>query len=114
MEAVKRGDVWWVAFDPSIGGEIQKTRPAVVMSNNSANAVLNRVVVVPLSSQTAKLYPAEAIVVLNGAQRKAMADQIMTASKQRLHSCMGNLSVQDIAAVENAILLHLGIRRSAG
>jgi mRNA interferase MazF len=111
MDPVKRGDVWWVAFDPSVGGEIQKTRPAVVISNNSANAALNRVVVVPLSSQTAKLYPAEAMVVLNGEQRKAMADQIMTASKQRLRSCMGNLSTRDMSAIENAILLHLAIRR---
>jgi mRNA interferase MazF len=111
MQTVRRGDVWWVAFDPSIGGEIQKTRPAVVVSNNAANEVLNRVVVVPLSSQTSKLYPAEAMILLNGEQRKAMADQITTASKQRLRSCMGNLGQQDMAAVENAILQHLGIRR---
>jgi mRNA interferase MazF len=111
MQTVKRGDVWWVAFDPSVGGEIQKTRPAVVVSNNAANAALNRVVVVPLSSQTHKLYPAEALVTLQGEQRKAMADQIMTASKQRLRSCIAGLAANDMAAVENAILLHLGIRR---
>lgn len=110
MPAVRRGDVWWVAFDPSIGGEIQKTRPAIVVSNNAANAALNRVVVVPLSSQTSKLYPAEALVTLKGEQRKAMADQIMTVSKQRLRSCIAALAAQDMAAVESAILVHLGIR----
>jgi mRNA interferase MazF len=103
--------VWWVSFDPSVGGEIRKTRSAVVVSNNAANSVLNRVVVVPLSSQIAKIYPAEALVSLNGEQRKAMADQIMTASKQRLRSRLGALSGTDMHAVENAILLHLGIRR---
>ncbi|MBI2678727.1 MAG: type II toxin-antitoxin system PemK/MazF family toxin [Candidatus Koribacter versatilis] len=108
---MNRGEVWWVSFDPSLGGEIRKTRPAVIVSNNTANAVLNRVVVVPLSSQVAKLYPAEARVWLNGEERKAMADQIMTASKQRLQSRMGALSRSDLAAVEDAILLHMGIRR---
>jgi mRNA interferase MazF len=71
-----------VSFDPSVGGEIRKTRPAIVLSNNAANAALNRVIILPLTTQTAKLYPGEAMVTLNGEQRKAMADQIATASKQ--------------------------------
>jgi mRNA interferase MazF len=103
--------VWWVAFDPSLGGEIQKTRPALIISNNAANTALNRVIVVPLSSQTAKVYPGEALVELEGEQRKAMADQLTTASKKRLRSRLGVLSVSDVAAVESAILLQLGIRR---
>src|SRR6266700_3075485 len=108
---IRRGDVWWVSFDPSVGGEIKKTRPAVIISNNVANAVLNRLVVVPLSSRTRKVYPAEALVTLNGASRKAMADQITTASKQRLRGPLGALSLADMKAVEDALLLHLAIRR---
>jgi len=100
-----------VAFDPSIGGEIQKTRPAIILSNNAANTALNRVIVVPISSQTAKVYPGEALVIVNGQQRKAMADQIMTASKQRLQNKMGNLSAADMTNVEDAVLLQLAIRR---
>ena len=111
MQAIKRGEVWWVAFDPAVGGEIRKTRPAVVMSNNAANAVLNRVVVVPLSSQTDKLYPSEARVQVEGRESKAKADQFTTASKERLRNRMGALSPRDLKAVEDAILLHLGIRR---
>jgi mRNA interferase MazF len=107
----RRGEVWWVAFGPSVGGEIQKTRPAMIVSNNAANTVLNRVIVVPLTSQSAKVYPGEAMVTLNGEPRKAMADQLTTASKKRLRSKLGELSVADVAAVEGAILLHLGIRR---
>jgi mRNA interferase MazF len=107
----RRGEVWWVSFDPSIAGEIRKTRPAIVLSNNAANAVLNRVIVVPLTSQTEKLYPGEALVTLNDQQSKAKADQIATASKQRLRDRMGILSSADLAAVEKAVLLHLGIRR---
>lgn len=107
----RRGEVWWVSFDPSIGGEIQKTRPAIVVSNDAANTALNRVIVIPITSQVAKVYPGEAIVMLNGEQRKAMADQIMTASKQRLSSKLGSLSRADMTAVEDAVLLQLGMRR---
>lgn len=109
---IRRGDVWWVSFDRSVGGEIKKTRPAVIMSSNVANSVLNRVVVVPLTSQTGKIYPSEAMVTLNGESRKAMSDQIMTASKGRLRSPLGALSSGDMRAVEDALLLHLAIRRS--
>jgi mRNA interferase MazF len=108
---VNRGEVWWVSFDPSIGGEVQKTRPAVIVSNDSANAVLNRVVVVPLTSKVAKLYPGEAFITLKGEKRKAMADQIVTASKRRLRSLLGSLLPEDMTAIENAVLLHLAIRR---
>ena len=83
----------------------------MVVSNNAANTVLNRVIVVPLTSQSAKVYPGEAVVTLNGEPRKAMADQLTTASKKRLRSKLGELSVSDVAAVERAILLQLGIRR---
>jgi mRNA interferase MazF len=107
----RRGEVWWVSFDLSVGGEIQKTRPAIVLSNDSANAALNRVIVVPISSQTSRIYPSEALITLNGEPRKAMADQIMTASKQRLKNRLGILSSADVTAVENAVLLQLAIRR---
>ena len=107
----RRGEVWWVSFDPSIGGEIQKTRPAIVISNDAANSALNRVIVIPITSQVAKVYPAEVVIIVNGEQRKAMADQIMTASKQRLKNKLGNLSRADVTAVESAVLLQLGIRR---
>jgi mRNA interferase MazF len=98
-----------VSFDPSIGGEVQKTRPAVVLSNDTANALLNRVQVVPISSQVARLYPAEAAITLNGAARKAMADQLTTASKRRLQRQLGVLSAEDVNAVVRAVCLQLGI-----
>lgn len=105
----RRGEVWLVSFDPSIGGEIQKTRPALVISNDTANAVLNRVQVVPISSQVAVIYPAEAAVVLNGERRKAMADQIATASKRRLLRRVGTLSDDDLNAVVRAVRVQLEI-----
>lgn len=105
----QRGEVWLVSFDPSVGGEIQKTRPAVVLSNDTANTLLNRVQVVPISSQVARLYPAEAYVTLEGERRKAMADQITTASKRRLQRRLGMLSADDLGAVVRAVCIQLGL-----
>ncbi len=104
-----RGEVWWVNFDPSVGSEVQKQRPAVIISNNVANKNLERVVVVPLTSNVKRVYPAEALVTINQIPAKAMTDQIMTADKARLKNKMGSLSDLDLIAVENAIQTHLAL-----
>ena len=104
---MKRGEVWWVSFDPSLGGEIKKTRPAVIVSNDASNRALNRVQVVPFTSNTQKVYPCEALVTVKNVKSKAAADQLATVSKQRLQSCMGSLNDDDMEAVERAIRLQL-------
>ena len=106
---MKRCEVWWVEFDPSVGSEIRKTRPAVIVSNDSANRNLLRVVVIPLSTNTSRVYPGEVLVTVEGKQGKAMADQIMAADKLRLKTQIGTLSKADMLGVEQAIQVHLGL-----
>ena len=106
---MKRSEVWWVNFDPSLGGEIQKTRPAVIISNDLANEFLNRVQVIPLTSQTHRLFPSEAYVTLGGKQNKAMTDQIATVSKTRLLKRAGQLSEIEMHGIERALSIQLGL-----
>lgn len=106
---MKRGEVWWVEFEPAIGSEITKTRPAVIVSNNKSNEYLARVVVIPLSTNISRVYPPETLVQVNNKTVKAMADQIMTADKSRLKNLMAILNDTDINNIEKIIKIHLGL-----
>ena len=104
---MKRGDVWWVDFDPASGSETKKIRSSVIRSNEASNMALTRVVVVPFTSNISRIYPCNVLVDVNGTTSKLMADQIMTADKNRLKKYIGALSPDDIKKVENTIRMHL-------
>jgi len=106
---MNRGEVWWINFDPSVGGEIKKERPAVIVSNNAANRNLNRVQVVPITSNVSRIYPSEAMITLQGRPGKVMADQLTTVSKQRMREKAGEITSDEMTALELAIRLQLGL-----
>ena len=106
---MKRGEVWWVSFDPSLSGEIRKTRPAVIVSNDASNRNLNRLQVIRPTGNIENLYPCEAYVTVNGVVSKAMADQIATVSKQRFRKRLCVLAAEDMIDIERIIRVQLGL-----
>jgi mRNA interferase MazF len=106
---MKRGEVWWINFDPSVGGEVRKQRPAVIVSNDAANHYLNRVQVVPITSNVDKLYPSEAYLTFLGKKAKAMADQLTTVSKKRLINSAGSISYTEMEDIGKAITTQIDL-----
>ena len=106
----ERGDIWWVNFDPSIGQEIRKKRPAVVISNDISNKYLKRFQVVPLSTQTGKLYPTEAVIILAKKKSKAMADQLTTVSELRFVEKAGSVTQEELLEIERIVKIQLGLK----
>lgn len=106
---INRGEIYWIDFSLSVGGEIQKTRPAVIVSNNYSNKALNRVQVVPITNNVTKCYPCEAYIRLENKTAKAMTDQLMTVSKLRLKNKIDILDPNDMHKICKAIKIQLGI-----
>lgn len=73
---MNRGEVWWVNFDLSLGGEIRKERPAVIVSNDAANKFLNRIQVIPITSNIDKLYPSETYVKIKGKKQVVVQNRL--------------------------------------
>jgi mRNA interferase MazF len=108
--APRRGDVYWVALDPAVGTEIRKTRPAVVISNDSCNRYGARVVVLPVTSNVSSHYPGEAMIRLRGKQARVLGDQIRSIDKTRLQAKLGRLTASELRDVEDAMLVTLGVQ----
>lgn len=109
MLVMNRGEVYWVNFDPAVGSEITKLRPAIIISNNSSNKHLSRVQVIPLTSNISRVYPCEALVFIKNNPAKAMADQMTTVDKSRIKNIIGVLNNQEIIKVNEIIKLQLAL-----
>jgi mRNA interferase MazF len=107
VDGVRRGDVVVVNLDPTIGVEIKKTRPAIVVSNDSINHFSQLVVVVPLTKNAAHLSPSH-VVIPKGTARltstsKVVTEQIKAVDKQRIVRKLGSLTAPVLEQVERAL-----------
>lgn len=99
----RRGEVWWVRLDPTVGSEIAKTRPCVVVSSTVINQRRRTVVVVPLSTAPQASPPLLVPVRCGGRDVVAVIDQVRAVSRIRLDKCLGELSPEHLEAVEWAL-----------
>ena len=106
---MKRGAIYWVDLDPTRGGELGKRRPSVILSNDSAIRTQNRVQIIPVTSNVARIFPWEAALTVQGRSCKALADQIRTVAKERLLDRIGDVTVTELHAIERALKVQLGL-----
>jgi len=106
----RRGEVWWVRLEPTLGSEIGKTRPCLVLSANVLNERRRTVVVVPLSSSPRPSPPILVPLECAGRRVVAVTDQIRAVAKERLHERLAEVSSSDLLAVETGVrrILELG------
>ena len=105
----KRGEVYWVNLDPTLGSEVKKTRPAVIISNDGQNRVGKRVIVAPMTSILKKIYPFEVKVILGDKESKALIDQIRAIDCQRIGRKLGNLSFNEMRELDTVLKLVLAL-----
>ncbi|WP_081696334.1 type II toxin-antitoxin system PemK/MazF family toxin [Thiomicrorhabdus sp. Kp2] len=91
---VNRGDVYWVELDPTVGTEIQKIRPCLIVSPDDMNSVLPRVIIAPITSKGQSL-GCRPEVIFNGKMARILLDQIRTVDKKRLKSKMGKIELDN-------------------
>ncbi len=100
---VRRGEIWWVDFDPTQGSEIRKTRPAVVITADALNRARRTVVVVPLSTGPQPHPPIVVAVPSAGQRSVAVCDQVRAVDKRRLSRNEGRLATADLRAIEDSL-----------
>jgi len=93
ISEIKRGEVYWVNLDPTIGTEIRKTRPALVVSADDMNAALPHVIIAPLTSKSQPL-GCRPELVFEGKPARILLDQIRSIDKQRLSEKLGNIDME--------------------
>lgn len=107
----KRGEIYWVQLDPTIGTEIQKTRPCVILSNNSQNKKGARVIAAPITSKVKTVYPFEAKIILKDRECKVLLDQIRALDRRRIASRIGSIDPLVMLQVEEALKVALALKK---
>jgi len=107
LKKLRRGEVYWVRLDPTVGSEINKTRPSVIVSNNAQNRATSRFIVAPMTTSVTRIYPYEVAVTIKGAKSKVMLDQIRTVDYQRIGTKLGKLTNEEIEKINNVLRLVL-------
>jgi mRNA interferase MazF len=104
MEVIpERGDIWWVVLDPTLGSEVCKTRPCVVISVKVLNEKRRTVIVVPLSSSPKASPPILIPISCDGHPAVAVSDQIRAVAKERLRNRLGAVTSEEMAALEDGL-----------
>ena len=113
MMNIERGDILLIELDPTKGAEIQKTRPAIVVTNDIANLYSRVLMVVPLTSQNlTKIHPHEVLIEkAKGLSKpsKANVSQMRAVDRSRIKSKLGQAGTQTLGEIDSAIKLHLGL-----
>ncbi len=105
----QRGEIWWVALDPTLGSEIRKTRPCVVVSVNILNERRRTVLVVPLSSAPRASPPITIPVSCGGRPAVAVSDQLRAVAKERLRAKVGVLGGKEMDALDDGLRQIMGL-----
>jgi mRNA interferase MazF len=98
-----RGEIWWVRLDPSLGSEIRKTRPCLVMSTDIVNERRRTAIVLPLSTSPGPSPPLLVSVQCAGRPVVAVVDQLRAVAKERLGALAGVASAEEMAAIEDGL-----------
>lgn len=112
---MRKGDIYFANLDPTVGAEIQKTRPVLIVSNDSNNRHHTLITVVPLTSQVERVYPFEVLLTQQDTglrkDSKAQCNQIRTIAKQRIGSAKpaGKITTEMMEKIHNALQVHLGM-----
>lgn len=109
MKFPKRGEVYWVNLDPTVGSEIKKTRPALVVSNDIGNRLSSRVTIAPITSNTQKVFPFQVAIDLAGKKGKVLLDQLRTVDKKRLGKKIAECDFEIMDQVDDAIKTSLDL-----
>lgn len=107
----KRGDIYWIKLDPTIGTETQKTRPCIILSNNSQNKKGGRVIAAPITSKVKTVYPFEAKIIIKDRECKILLDQIRALDKQRIAARIDSIDPQTMLFVEEALKVALALKK---